>query len=114
MKKNQKNAITDELIAEQKIVHNQGLMRTIYKFENNQAISCININEFYDEAFAQIAYDANREMTEMIKNIRFDGKTLEYEWSDKFFKEKGKGESKEAIEKKLKQTGWKIKKNNCF
>lgn len=49
--------LVEELVAEQKIVHNQGLMRTIYKFDNNIAINCTNITEFYDDNFAKIAYE---------------------------------------------------------
>lgn len=98
----------DELVAEQKIVYNQGILKTIYKFENNKAISCINISEFSDEEFAKIAFDANKLTPQMFKNVKFDGKVLEYEWSDNFFEQKGKGESKEVIEKFLKDSGWKI------
>ncbi|NCC71532.1 hypothetical protein EOM09_08220 [bacterium] len=98
----------NELIAEQKLVYNQGISKTTYKFENGKAISCINITEFYNEEFAQIVYNANMINSHMFKNIKFNGKILEYEWSDDFFEKKGKGSSKEVIIKFLKDSGWKI------
>ena len=93
-------------LLEKKICYNQGYMRTIYKFENDKAISCINELESDVEIFLEVASKEDR----LIKNIQRDGNIVRYEWSDEYFQEKGKGCSKEEIKKFLKSLRYKIKK----
>lgn len=95
----------DEIVGEQKICFNQGYMRTIYKFENDRAVYCINELESDNELLLE---EVSKE-DKLTKNIQRDGNVVRYEWSDEYFEEKGKGCSKEEIKKFLKALKYKIK-----
>ena len=104
IKKN--DILVDEIIGVQKIVCNNGIMKTIYKFEKGIVVSCLNINEYYNEKFKNIMFDLYNKMS--TKNLKLEGNIVTYEWNDSFFNEKGKDATPYEIKKFLKKTKWKV------
>ena len=94
--------IYDELKAEFVGYANQFVLRTTYIFENDKAIACYMETESNNELYLK-QIDPSLE-----KNFRREGNIVYYEWSDEYFKKKGKGCSRKVIEKFLKELGFKI------
>lgn len=97
----------DELIGEFIGYKNQFIQRTKYIFEYDKAVACYNEIESENEIFLEnlCPDDGTR------KNIKKNGNVLQFEWSDEYFVEKGKGCSKEQIKQLLKASRYKIKNN---
>lgn len=103
-----KDILVDEIYGEQKIYGNQGVKKTVYKFEDGKAISCFNTEEFYDESFQKIMLEFYEQQQKDLKNMKCAGNIITFEWSDEFFKQKGKGSTPYEIEKFLKNQKYKV------
>lgn len=94
----------DELNAEFIGYKKQFVIRTKYIFEYDKAVACYNEIESDHEIFLE------ERTPELKKNTKRNGNIVSYEWSDEYFENKGKGQSKEEIKQFLKKMKYKIKK----
>ena len=94
----------DELKAEKVGYANQYVERCRYVFENDKAIACYMEMESDNKIFLE-PFPLSESLE---KNVKYEGNRKYYEWSDKYFEQKGKGCSKPEIEEFMKALGFKI------